>query len=95
MRAPGAAQAIFNIECIMDHIASVLKIPGDVVRERNFYKGGETTPYGQKVPRSLSELTLRAVWDEVSARWGCGPHVMNGECWRVSLAKGRKIRPRI
>ena len=35
------------IETIMEHVASVLQLPADAVRETNMYKPGDTTICGQ------------------------------------------------
>ena len=37
------------IEDILDRIARIAQLPPDVVRERNFYREGDTTHYGQPV----------------------------------------------
>jgi CO/xanthine dehydrogenase Mo-binding subunit len=40
-------ETVFMIETIMEHVASVLQLPADAVREINMYKPGDTTICGQ------------------------------------------------
>lgn len=37
------------IETMVEHVASALQIPADIVRETNMYKPGDITPCGQKL----------------------------------------------
>jgi xanthine dehydrogenase large subunit len=48
-RGFGGPQAMVAIEDILAQAAQRLSIPADVVRERNFYREGQTTHYGQTV----------------------------------------------
>src|SRR6204780_4459967 len=48
-RGFGGPQGMLVIEEILDHAARRLGLPPDVVRERNFYRDGDTTHYGQPV----------------------------------------------
>jgi xanthine dehydrogenase large subunit len=48
-RGFGGPQAMLVIEDILSQAAQRLTIPGDVIRERNFYREGEKTHYGQVV----------------------------------------------
>ena len=48
-RGFGGPQAMIVIEEIMSLAAQRLSLSGDVVRERNFYREGDTTHYGQRV----------------------------------------------
>jgi xanthine dehydrogenase large subunit len=48
-RGFGGPQAMVAIEDILSQAAQRLSIPADVVRERNFYREGHTTHYGQTV----------------------------------------------
>lgn len=61
MRAPGVVQSVFIIETIVDHVANSLGLSPDVVRQRNFYKAGQTTPYGQ----TIKYITLPTVWSKL------------------------------
>ena len=48
-RGFGGPQGMLVIEDILDRVARTLGLPPEVVRERNFYREGETTHYGQPV----------------------------------------------
>jgi xanthine dehydrogenase large subunit len=48
-RGFGGPQAMVAIEDILAQAAQRLSIPAEVVRERNFYREGQTTHYGQTV----------------------------------------------
>lgn len=49
------------IETMMEHVASVLRLPADEVRERNMYKKGDTTPIGQY----LQNCNAKEVFDNL------------------------------
>lgn len=61
-RAPGVPQAMVLMEAAIDHIASFLDLPRHWVQERNLYKEGDKTPYGQ----ILSEVRMHDVWDRLN-----------------------------
>jgi xanthine dehydrogenase large subunit len=48
-RGFGGPQAMLVIEDVLSQAAGRLMIPGDVIRERNFYREGQATHYGQVV----------------------------------------------
>ena len=48
-RGFGGPQGMLVIEDILDRIARTLELPPHVVRERNFYREGQSTHYGQPV----------------------------------------------
>ena len=48
-RGFGGPQGMLVIEEILDQAARRLGLPPDIVRERNFYRDGDTTHYGQPV----------------------------------------------
>ena len=48
-RGFGGPQGMLVIEEILDHAARRLDLPPETVRERNFYREGDTTHYGQTV----------------------------------------------
>ena len=48
-RGFGGPQGMLVIEDVIDRIARTLNLPADVVRERNFYREGQATHYGQAV----------------------------------------------
>lgn len=61
MRAPGHVQGPFLMENVIEHVARVSGIDASIVREMNFYKDGDTTPYMQPITFS----TLEQVWFEL------------------------------
>ncbi|VVM08282.1 partial xanthine dehydrogenase large subunit, partial [Methylacidimicrobium cyclopophantes] len=63
-RGFGAPQAVALIEEVMTRIAQTLDLPGPQVRERNFYRPGQRTHYGQKVEGA--ERILR-IWETLQA----------------------------
>src|SRR5579871_4557238 len=48
-RGFGGPQGMVTIEEILDQAARRLSVPAEVIRERNFYREGDTTHYGQPV----------------------------------------------
>jgi len=66
MRAPGAVQSIFAIECVMERIARELGVPPSQVREANFVQVGQTTPFGQPIKYS----SLATVWSQLKESAG-------------------------
>lgn len=61
-RGFGAPQGMVLIEEILGQAAAESGIDPGELRERNFYRAGHTTPYGQEVTQVHR---LRAVWDQV------------------------------
>jgi xanthine dehydrogenase large subunit len=57
-RGFGGPQAMLVIEEILSRAAQRLGIPGDVIRERNFYRDGDTTHYGQVVAEASRMTTI-------------------------------------
>ncbi|WP_329376565.1 xanthine dehydrogenase molybdopterin binding subunit [Streptomyces sp. NBC_01351] len=66
-RGFGGPQGMLVIEDIMGRVAPLLGLDAMELRERNFYKQGQTTPYGQPVgqPERIS-----AVWEQVKENGG-------------------------
>ena len=60
-RSFGVVQTMTIVEAAMEALAEKLNKPGDVIREKNFYKQNDDTPYGQK----LMYCNLQGVWDTV------------------------------
>jgi xanthine dehydrogenase large subunit len=48
-RGFGGPQGMVVVEDILDRVARTLRLDADVVRERNFYREGDVTHYGQEV----------------------------------------------
>jgi xanthine dehydrogenase large subunit len=69
-RGFGGPQGMVAIEHVLDHAARRLGLDPKVVRERNFYREGQTTHYGQPVKDAeriaaiWAELTATSRWDE-------------------------------
>ncbi|MBI3207641.1 MAG: xanthine dehydrogenase molybdopterin binding subunit [Candidatus Solibacter usitatus] len=63
-RGFGGPQGMLVIEEILDRAARKLMLPPEVVRERNFYREGDTTHYGQPV-KDASRIAR--IWKELKA----------------------------
>jgi xanthine dehydrogenase large subunit len=61
-RGFGGPQAMVAIEEILALAAQRLSIPADVIRERNFYREGQTTHYGQTVAEAGR---IERIWREL------------------------------
>jgi xanthine dehydrogenase large subunit len=61
-RGFGGPQGMLVIEDILDRIARTLDLPPDVVRERNFYREGHATHYGQPVKDAAR---IARIWEEL------------------------------
>ena len=59
-RGFGGPQGMIVIEDILDRIARTLGLPPHVVRERNFYREGDVTHYGQTVKDASR---IGRIWD--------------------------------
>ena len=66
-RGFGGPQAMLAIEEILSQAAFRLGLPAHVVRERNLYRPGQTTHYGQAVQEAER---IRMVWDRVKETSG-------------------------
>ncbi|MEY2408595.1 MAG: xanthine dehydrogenase large subunit [Verrucomicrobiota bacterium] len=63
-RGFGGPQGMLVIEEILDRIARHLRLPPEIVRERNLYRGtgaSNTTPYGQEI----GDTRLQTIWHEL------------------------------
>jgi xanthine dehydrogenase large subunit len=63
-RGFGGPQGMLVIEDILDRIARFLSIPAEQVRERNFYREGHTTHYGQTV-KDAGRIAL--IWNQLKS----------------------------
>lgn len=66
-RGFGGPQAMVVIEEILAQGAQRLSLPVDVVRERNFYRHGDTTHYGQRVEDAER---LEVIWNRLKETSG-------------------------
>jgi len=62
-RGFGGPQGMLVIEDILDRVARTLELPPEVVRERNFYREGHTTHYGQPV-KDASRMAR--IWERLA-----------------------------
>eukprot|EP01059_Diplonema_ambulator_P031331 TRINITY_DN5709_c0_g2_i2.p1 TRINITY_DN5709_c0_g2~~TRINITY_DN5709_c0_g2_i2.p1 ORF type:complete len:1388 (+),score=511.65 TRINITY_DN5709_c0_g2_i2:44-4165(+) len=67
MRAPGWLPGIYNAERVISVVASKLNMLAADVRQKNFYKKGDVTPYGFP----LNNWNIDQLWDNTkqSAGW--------------------------
>jgi xanthine dehydrogenase large subunit len=63
-RGFGGPQGMLVIEEVLAHAAQRLGLPADVVRERNFYKEGDFTHYGERVGEPSR---MQLIWKELKA----------------------------
>lgn len=87
-RGFGGPQGMVVIEDILDRVARTLEIPADVVRERNFYREGQSTHYGQpvkdaeRISRIWTQLKESSSFEarrrEVERHNGTHPHRKRG-----------------
>ncbi|HEY2014891.1 MAG TPA: molybdopterin cofactor-binding domain-containing protein, partial [Bryobacteraceae bacterium] len=61
-RGFGGPQGMLVIEEILDRIARTLCVPPEVVRERNFYREGQTTHYGAPVKDAAR---IETIWNRL------------------------------
>ena len=61
-RGFGGPQGMLVIEDILDRVARTLGLPQDSIRERNFYREGDTTHYGQPVKDAVR---IGRIWAEL------------------------------
>ncbi len=63
-RGFGGPQGMLVIEEVLDRIARTLSLPPEVVRQRNFYREGDTTHYGMTVKDAGR---IERIWNELHA----------------------------
>jgi xanthine dehydrogenase large subunit len=61
-RGFGGPQGMLVIEEILDQAARRLDVPPEIVRERNFYREGDTTHYGQTVKHADR---IASIWEQL------------------------------
>lgn len=66
-RGFGGPQGMVAIEDVLDRIARKLGLPPEVVRERNFYREGDSTHYGMPVKDAER---IERIWTELKATSG-------------------------
>jgi len=65
MRAPGCLQSILAAEVVMEHVAKVVGKPLDELRELNFYKLGDTTPFNDTIGKEGYNWTIPTLWSQI------------------------------
>ena len=60
-RSFGVIQTMLIVEAAVEALADKLQIPDDVLREKNFYKLNDSTPFGQQ----LHYCNLSGVWQTI------------------------------
>lgn len=60
-RSFGVIQTMLIVEAAVEALADKLEIPDDVLREKNFYKLNDSTPFGQQ----LHYCNLSGVWETI------------------------------
>lgn len=66
MRAPGEVQGTFFAEAIIEHVASLLSMEVDSVRNRNFHSYESLKLFYGIASGESTEFTLPSVWDKVA-----------------------------
>jgi xanthine dehydrogenase large subunit len=66
-RGFGGPQGMLVIEDILDRVARTLSLPPDLVRERNFYREGDATHYGQTLKDAGR---IARIWNELKRNSG-------------------------
>ncbi|MEO8078056.1 MAG: xanthine dehydrogenase molybdopterin binding subunit [Acidobacteriota bacterium] len=92
-RGFGGPQAMVVIEDILARAACRLSLPADVVRERNLYREGDTTHYGQPV---ADASRLATIWTELkgtSAFTARGAEILAFNAAHPHLKRGLAITP--
>ena len=63
-RGFGGPQGMMVCETYIEHLSSELNLPPHVIRQRNLYQMGQSTPYGQ----ILDEIDIRSLWQRAMAK---------------------------
>ncbi len=79
-RGFGGPQGMLVIEDILDQAARRLGLPPDVVRERNFYRDGDITPYGQPVKGAGR---IEVIWRQLKESSAFGPRREEIDSWNT------------
>ncbi|MFY9341713.1 MAG: molybdopterin cofactor-binding domain-containing protein, partial [Planctomycetota bacterium] len=87
LRGFGGPQAMVVIEDIVDRVARALGLPPEQVRERNFYRDGDRTHYGQEV-RDAERIAR--VWRELSAMSAFAARRREVEQWNAAHPHGKR-----
>ena len=93
-RGFGGPQGMLVIEDIMDQAARRLSLPPEVVRERNFYREGDVTHYGQTVKDAgrIQTIWTAAAKDPALSRNGAERSSVSMPSIRIASADWRSLR---
>lgn len=92
-RGFGGPQGMVVIEDILDRVARTVELPPEVVRERNFYREGDVTHYGQEV---RDAERIQRIWSELLESSEFEPRrrgVEDFNRWTSSAKRGLAITP--
>jgi len=65
MRAPGCMQSLMASVQVIEHIAKTVGKTTDEVMELNFYKEGDTTPFGDTLGKDGYNWTIPKIWLQI------------------------------
>lgn len=68
-RGFGGPQGMAVVEHVMDHIAHSCRIPGEVLRSKNFYESGQATPFGMVIG-ACGKWNVPAMWERICGEVG-------------------------
>ena len=60
-------QSITSTLVAVEHVSRSLRLPFEAVQERNFYKVGQKTPFGDEIGSATFNWTLPKVWSKLRA----------------------------
>jgi len=67
-RGPGVQNACVAAQVVMEHIARSLGKPTEEVMALNFYKEGQSTPFGDVIGRDGYNFTVPLLWEELQKK---------------------------
>jgi xanthine dehydrogenase/oxidase len=65
MRAPGCMQSLIAAEVVMEHIAKTLGKATEDVMQLNWYKEGDSTPFGDTIGKEGYNFTIPVLWEQL------------------------------
>jgi xanthine dehydrogenase large subunit len=92
-RGFGGPQGMLMIEEVLDRVARHLRLPPHVVRERNFYRPGDTAHYGQEIKDADR---IERIWQELGVSSDIVPRLAEVERFNAAhrhTKRGLAITP--
>jgi xanthine dehydrogenase large subunit len=86
-RGFGGPQGMVVIEDVLDRIARTLSLPPEVVRERNFYREGHSTHYGQAVKDAGR---IARIWEQLKETSNLAVRRKEIERWNAAHAHRKR-----